>query len=243
MTDDRTPPGPIDDMPDGDVMAAEYALGLLEGDERATAMRRVLAEPEFAAAVERWRLHFGTLFGASPEIAAPADGLARLERALTPAANDAAPSLRLWQGMAAGISLVAAALLLMLLVQPRPAQTPPPQVAVARQTILVTQIAPAKDGPPVAAVFDPASGDLRVAAATLVDAKHSAELWVIAADGVPHSLGVLAPGQATSVAIIGPNRARLAAGSMLAVTIEPVGGSPSGKPTGDVIAKGALTLV
>ena len=241
MTDDRTPNG--DGAGEFDVMAAEYALGLLEGDERATAMRRVLADPAFAAEVERWRAHFGILFSASPEVSAPIGGLSRLERAIAPAANDAGPALRMWQGTAVGTSLVAGALLLMVLVQPRPLPTPAPQVATTRQPILVTQIASTGDGAPVAAVFDPASGDLRVAAAMLVDARHSAELWVIASDGVPHSLGVLPPGQARTVAILGPNRARLAAGSVLAVTIEPVGGSPSGKPTGAVIAKGALTLV
>ena len=41
------------DVPE-DVAAAELALGLLEGEERGAALRRVLAEPGFAAQVEWW---------------------------------------------------------------------------------------------------------------------------------------------------------------------------------------------
>ena len=44
-------PGPAEP----DVAAAELALGLLDGEERAAALRRMLAEPGFAREVERWR--------------------------------------------------------------------------------------------------------------------------------------------------------------------------------------------
>ena len=35
-------------MREADVAAAELALGVLDGEERAAALRRVLAEPDFA---------------------------------------------------------------------------------------------------------------------------------------------------------------------------------------------------
>ena len=47
---------------EGAVTAAELALGVLDGEEKAAAMRRVLAEPEFAREVERWRTHFAEMF-------------------------------------------------------------------------------------------------------------------------------------------------------------------------------------
>jgi anti-sigma-K factor RskA len=109
--------------------------------------------------------------------------------------------------------------------------------------LLVAQIQPVAKGQPVPAVYDPATGRLRVAPAALVDAGHSPELWVIPAGGQPYSLGILHSRQTTSVAIRTADRVRFAAGATLAVTIEPVGGSPSGKPTGAVIAQGSLTLV
>lgn len=254
MTGGGIPPGdePEDfgrDPPDGAVTAAEYALGLLEGEERAAAARRVLSDPDFAADVERWRAHFGTMFADWPDAAAPADGLGRIERALFAgqgAANDNPASPRLWQGIAALSTAVAAALLLVVALRPAagPVAAPPPvQVAAKPAPVLVASIVPVKEGAPVAALYDPASGRLRVGSASLVDAGHSAELWVIAKDGVPHSLGLIAATMASESVVAAPVRRGFAAGSTLAVTVEPIGGAPDGKPTGAVIATGALVLI
>ncbi len=239
MTDDRTP-----EMDDPDVVAAELVLGLLQGEERAQANRRLLADPVFATKVDQWRRHFGVLFEASPDVSAPTNGLSRLMAALGGSANDNLAPVQRWKRLAALSSLAAAALLLVLVVQPRSAPTPVASVEQrAPQALLVTQIIATDKGAPTAAIFDPSTGALRLAPAMLVDARHSAELWVIAADGVPHSLGVLATGKPVTVAINGSNRSRLVAGSVLAVTVEPIGGSPDGKPTGAVVAKGALSVV
>ncbi len=242
MTDDT-----IHDVP---ITAAEFALGLLEGEERTAALRRTLTDPDFAAEVESWRVHFGLLFDAVPDVAAPADGFARIERALSAtAANDDGP-VRLWRGIAVASSIAATLLLALVLTSgptpvpgskaPQIAQNAPPSTP---RPLLVAQIAPIDSGEPVAAVFDPATGSLRVAAAALVDPGHSPELWVIPAGGTPYSLGVLHSTQPTAVAINQADRNRFAAGATLAVTIEPIGGSPSGKPTGAVVAQGALTRV
>ena len=252
MTDDLLPETPM--------TAAELVLGLLEGDERAAALRRTLTDPHFAAEVESWRDHFGVLFDAVPEIAAPEGGLARIEASIDAksnrlpgpalcAANDDGP-VRFWRALAVASSIAATFLLAITLFAP--ARVAPgtngPQIARAGSpslpgALLVAQIQPVKGTAPVAAVFDPATGSLRVSAAALVDARHSPELWVIPAGGTPHSLGVLHARQPTAVAIRTDDRARFAAGGTLAVTIEPIGGSPSGKPTGAVIAQGALTLI
>ena len=244
MTDDRTP-GAGPDMSDPDVMAAELALGLLEGEDRAAALRRVIADPDFAREVERWRDHFAVLFADAPEIAAPTGLFARVERTLSPPANDTGPvrSTGSWRGAAISASLIAATLVAVIALRPEPKPVAPPVIAAARVPVLVAAITPVAKGAPVAALYDPQTGDLRVAAAALVQAGHSAELWVIAKDGVPVSLGVLDEAHAKSVAVGVANRARFAVGSTLAVTVEPVGGSPSGKPTGAVVASGALALV
>ncbi|MGJ3628226.1 hypothetical protein AB5I41_17070 [Sphingomonas sp. MMS24-JH45] len=49
-----------------DMAAAELALGVLDGDERAAALRRVLAEPDFAREVARWRDYLAALFADWP---------------------------------------------------------------------------------------------------------------------------------------------------------------------------------
>ncbi|WP_184060625.1 anti-sigma factor domain-containing protein, partial [Sphingomonas aerophila] len=91
---------------------------------------------------------------------------------------------------------------------------------------------------PVAAVVDPGSRIIRVAAIETPRGR-VAELWRIGADGVPRSLGLLATGQATQLSLrprTGPGL-----GETLAISIEPSGGSPTGAPTGPVVATGVLS--
>ena len=61
-------------MAEPDTDAAELALGVLDGAERAGALRRMIGEPDFAREVERWRDHFALLFAGVAEVRAP-DGL------------------------------------------------------------------------------------------------------------------------------------------------------------------------
>ncbi|MFA6117659.1 MAG: anti-sigma factor [Sphingomonas sp.] len=257
MSDDRTPPSPGDSPGDDtpDAAAAELALGILDGEERAVALRRVLAEPGFAQQVDRWRHYLAQLFDLWPAMPAPAGVLERVEWTIDgPAAMDVPtpPNRRFFWPAAAGISSVAAAVLLLFIVMrpieraPRPVQPaakPIATIAAASPTMLVASIAPVEKGAPVTAIYDPASGALRLTPTALADANRSAELWVIGGDGVPHSLGLLRQAGASSLAVNAANRARLAVGATLAVSLEPIGGSPTGLPTGPVVATGALSQV
>jgi anti-sigma-K factor RskA len=249
VSDDRT----LDDTPD--MAAAELALGLLEGEERSRALRRVLAETGFAQDVERWRGHLAQLFDLWPAIPAPAGVLERVEWSIDGPAAMAAPAPPrrhfFWPAIAGVSSVAAAALLLVVVLRPisyvphpvRPAATPTAPVAAVPAKMLVASIDPVEKGTPVTAVYDPGSGALRLTAAALADANRSAELWVIGGDGVPHSLGLLRSSGGSSFAVNTANRARLAAGATLAVSLEPIGGSPTGLPTGPVVATGALSQV
>lgn len=240
MTDIRTP----DDLPD--VAAAELALGLIEGEERAAALRRVLAEPGFAQDVERWRGYLGTLFEVWPEVPAPVDVFARVERSIdAPYAVVTPPRGRFWPALAGLTSIAAAGLLVFVVARPPqpPLPVPAPTATPVAQPLLVASIAPTGKGAAIAAVFDPARGRLRVTEAATPAAGRSAELWVIGADKTPHSLGLLAAGGATSVTPSASIRRQLAAGATLAVTIEPEGGSPTGAPTGAIVLKGELSEV
>ncbi len=148
--------------------------------------------------------------------------------------------------MAALSSIAAAALLVVLVTRPLAPMSPPqpaPSVAAPLAPTLVASITPEGKGTPVTAIYDKNAGTIRLTEASLTSADHSAELWVIPADGTPHSLGVLRTQGATALTLRPENRQRIAAGAVLAVTVEPVGGSPSGLPTGPVVAKGVLSPV
>ena len=230
-----------------DVTAAELALGVLDGDERAAALRRVLAEPAFAAEVDWWRDRLAALYDQTPE-AEPAPALFdRVERSLDdkPAAvRTIRPrTARLFWPSIAALSSMAAAVLAVALVQRPPAPLQPAPIAPAPSTpLLAAALTPADKGEPLSAVYDPQAGTVRLSAATLADARHVAQLWVIGGDGVPYSLGLLRAGAASALPISPDARGRLNAQAVLAVSVEPLGGSPTGKPTGPVVAKGALAI-
>ena len=228
-----------------DTAAAELALGLLDGAERGDALRRVLAEPDFAAEVERWRTHLAVLFATVPEVAPGATLFDRVEASISPRPAVVAPLPRRWAWPSvAAISSMAAALLLgVVLTRPpavRPVDRPAAPALLAAAVVPTTPAAAGGDGA-VSAVYDPGSGALRLTAAALADAHHAAELWVIGGDGVPHSLGLLRAASTTKLVVTPADRSRLGAAAVLAVTIEPIGGSPTGLPTGPVVAKGVLS--
>lgn len=232
---------------DDDVTAAELALGVLDGDERAAALRRTLAEPGFAAEVERWRAYLGQLFDLWPEVEAPAGLNDRIDASIT-ALTGPRSSRVPWPLIATFSSALAAALLLVIALRPAPMPVPMPQpspTATAAPAVPAAQpllVAALGTTAPVPAVFEPRSGRLRVATAPAVPRGRVAELWIIGSDGVPHAIGLLAA--ANNDLLLAPADARrLVAGATLAVSAEPAGGSPLPTPTGPVVATGALLAV
>lgn len=231
---------------DGDMEAAELALGLLDGNERAAALRRVLAEPAFAADVERWRLYFAQLFDLWPEAQPPEDLIDRIDASLggpLPMRRRVLP----WPLIATVMTAIAAALLVVVALRPATPPAAPPTIAQAPAPVAAPTVSPPQ---PLlvaaiggdAAVFEPATGRLRIADAPDVARGRVPQLWVIGADQTPYSLGLI--GEGDNALVLAPtDRARLVAGATLAVSAEPPGGSPKPTPTGPVVATGALRAV
>lgn len=230
----------------GDVQAAELALGLLDGEERGAALRRVLHEHAFAIEVERWRLYFAQLFDLWPEATPPEGLIDRIDLSLGGPSPTRARRLP-WPLLAIVSSAIAAVLLVVVALRPGPPPAPAPQpaptvIAAESGPLLVAGIAAEKQA--VGALYQPDSGTLRVAASTLAPKGRVAQLWVIGGgEGAkPYPLGLL--GGAVTVIHLSPaDRARIAAGATLAISIEPPGGSPTGQPTGPVVGTGGLTAV
>lgn len=222
------------DAPDPDMTAAELALGLLEGEERATALRRVLADPAFAREVDEWRQRLAGLFDDYPEVAAPdsvGERLAQLDRPAQPAV----PKRRNWP-IAAMVTAIAAMLALFVILRPTPEIVSPPHRLMVASLMMTDRSAA------VPAMVDMTTGEMRVGGAAMTPAGKSAQLWMIGGDGVPKPMGVLASTGPSRMVLPMEKRHALKAGVMLAVSIEPIGGSPTGLPTGPVVASGKLSL-
>ena len=217
-----------------DTLAGEYVLGVLSPALRARAAARIASDSQFAAKVADWEAKLTPLAEEVPPVDAPPRVWGRIESDLFAGAATRSgwwSNLVLWRWLAAGSSLVAAASLAVLLTvgvpQPRPN--------------LIAALQSADAGPSYIASVDPNSGKLLISAvnATADDARVP-ELWLIPQDGVPRSLGVIAKGGETQVAMSDTMRALAGATATLAISLEPEGGAPEGKPTGPIIAAGVL---
>lgn len=232
-------------MTDTDHLAAEYALGLLEGEELLRARGREARDPAFAEAVTRWQEHFAPLLDEVPPALTRADLWQAIEAALGPQpANDPAndneqlaSQLRRWKWATALTSAAAAALLAVTLV-------PTGSAPVPEAPELAASIPVGDSGLRLEVTYIGDSHELVVAAAGLTaDGVHDHELWVLPPEGAPLSLGVIEPGSIRKARLDDALAAQLAAGRKIAVSREPLGGAPKGAEPGPVVAQGVLTEI
>jgi anti-sigma-K factor RskA len=73
-----------------------------------------------------------------------------------------------------------------------------------------------------------------------VHADKDYELWILDGSGVPASMGLLPQSGDGSLSLDSKAVAALQTGNTLAVSLEPLGGSPEAAPTGPVLFTAAL---
>lgn len=219
-----------------DRLAAAYVAGTLRGPARRRFEALLPAHPALRRAVHDWQARLMPLTaGIAPEQPSP-QVWQRIEARLFGAAATRAPwwaRLAFWRGFAA-LASVATLGLAVLLASPAPVQ--PPIVVVLNAT------APGGEGGVIPASFVASiAGDGRTVVAkpisqVALQPDRALELWAAAGKNPPRSLGLIAASGATVV-----RRAQLPPGTdHLAVSLEPPGGSPTGAPTGPVLAVGNL---
>ena len=76
-----------------------------------------------------------------------------------------------------------------------------------------------------------------------IAADRSLELWAIPVDGKPVSPGLIPAEGATRLALNDTQQKLLRTPVVLAISLEPQGGSPSGQPTGPVLYQGPLATL
>jgi len=240
MSDDVDHIAPEDE---GRALAAEYVLGVLSAEERRKVETRMAEEASFAREVAEWEERLGGMASYIPPVAPPAQTWLRIDASLGPAPAGAAAQLSMWQSLAfwravsIGTSTLAAACLAGLVyigTQP-PTQAP-------RTPLLATLTGLKTNQPNFVATIGTDGSTLTIVPAALLTAdKRSMELWLIPEGGKPASLGLIAAGQPVRINIPPELLPHLGKGATLAVSLEPPGGSPTGQPTGEVIAHGNLT--
>ncbi len=235
MSDQTLPPdGPYED--EDRVLAAEYALGLLTDEERTLFEERLNTDAALRAEVVAWDEHFAAVILDDVEEVPPSPQLAkRLQTILFKPEKHS-----FWQQIwPYGLGGLAAALVLWLSISSGILVPEDSRL----QSDLVAELAPTPDGE---GLVIRATVDTTLAAVEVVRAAGTPpdgrvfELWLIAGDAAPVSLGLLEDGSSTLIDLPQDLLAVLP-GALLAISDEPPGGSPTGAPTGAVRAAGPLT--
>lgn len=200
-------------------LAGEYALGLLEGEElaQAEAMRR--EDARFEAAIHAWEARLLPLAEDQPARAPPAGIWARIEAATAPPRASPRSAARRWAWPAGLLPAVLAAVFAVVLVRP-------PAHELARLA--------SRDGG--AFLVAEAGAQLVVSPQNIaLPAGKTGELWLVVGNQAPRALGLLDATHGLKVPFPGEQK------FVLAVSVEPPGGSPTGRATGPVIAEGSIT--
>lgn len=227
--------GASPDRDERDARAGEYVLGTLDPDERRAAEARMAADPAFRRAVAAWQKRLQPLADAEAPVAPPASLFARIEGRLRSPSSESGGnvvalrrSLVRWRISTAVVAAAAASLVAVVVLDR--VQAPPQSEFVAVLT------APDGTTPAFVATVDVNSRTIRmVRVASPAPPDKSYELWSIAPNAAPRSLGVIE--QASLRRVIGEAPSK---DITLAVTLERKGGSPTGAPQGPLVFKGTL---
>ncbi len=228
-----------------DALAAQYALGTLPGRARRRLAAVSRRDASVAAAISAWENRLcGLAAGLTPITPAPRvwDAIrGRLgigETGAGRAASSRRPwwaSLSLWRTLAT-VGFVLAFAFGITLFAPRTERP-------AEQVVVVLAGPDAK--PALIATADRGSRFLNVKAVAPVPiaSDRSLELWMLPQGQDPRSLGLIPAAGVGRVTLAAPVGIVLQNIPALAVSLEPAGGSPTGKPTGPVLYTGAVQQI
>ncbi|MGY9038609.1 MAG: anti-sigma factor, partial [Rhodobacterales bacterium] len=208
--------------------------GLSSDDDMIAARRRIGTERDFADRVVFWQERMTAMTDGIDPVAPPARIKKKLMAQVFPKQRvTILQRLWLWQGVAMASLLFAGYLGVQLL----EANTRPDGQPIVLAAQLVSESSPLE----MLAVIEPVKHEIalrRVAGEPIPGRVF--EVWAILPDQTPVSLGVLPDSETTRILVPAELRSR-AAQITLAISDEPIGGSPTGAPTGAVLAAGAMS--
>lgn len=221
------------------LLAAEYALGVLPSAERDAVRARLKADPALREEFGFWRQRLASLDSEFAEAPAPASAWSGIERRLFADTRRAGfwDSLALWRSVAAGALAVAVVAVAINVTAPRP----DPKAFAAQ---LVAALAAEGSDVSFVALYNEGTGQLRLTAVSGTDVPDKDyELWAIEGNDAPKSMGVISASTRNEVEIAPEILVDFGEGTVLAVTLEQKGGSPTGQAQGPIVAVGKATQI
>ena len=218
-----------------EALAAEYVLGTLSGKARRRFERVMMQSYKARIAVWEWEQQINPLAETIPAQNPPRKIWRAIERRITKTPAKASPLSWIWQGWSA-FSAVAILILAIMLTQQSLLQTDPLAPMSADHIALFNDD---QAQPLWLITTHTQSGKLVVkpinAQAVAVDNK-AFELWMLPKQGAPTSMGLMPVSGGKVETLLSPQILSLLQNNNgLAISLEPLGGSPTGLPTGPVV--------
>lgn len=223
-------------------LAGEYVLGLANPSDAARLERRMAGDPAFAEAVADWRRRFEGLDTTAPAVTPSPDLWARIEA--TRLGQETRPNVAmrpvsawstLWNSLAlwrpAGLAGALASLVLGIALLLR--------IATGPETPQLVAVLSAPDGRAAAVVNAYANGTVQLIPLDAIPVPEGRvlEVWTLQTrEQGPVSLARMDKARTIRLDLKGLSPAQV--GHLFEITLEPPGGSPTGKPTGPVLMKG-----
>jgi anti-sigma-K factor RskA len=228
-------------------LAAEYALGTLRGRARARLERALRDDAAVARAVAEWEARLAPLAQAVPAAQPPARLWRAIEARLPSPRAGLWDNAAFWRGLGLAATGAAAVLVAAVVTLQPPAPVPAPAPVVLKvpsaemaEIYLAVLSDPRTQKPVLLASANYRSDQLqlRTLDPSIRVAGKDLELWALPAAGAPRSLGVVGATERATLRLAAAAERSLADVPALAVSLEPAGGSPTGAPTGPVLAAG-----
>ena len=212
-------------------LAGEYVLGTLQGRARARFERLLRRDSGLRDEVAVWQEQLMPLASALPPIAPPTRVWRNLQTRLGMRATTRF-SLAFWRNLGLISSTAVAALALYIAIAPLRAPGPAYVAVIADAQAKPAWIVSTRDTTLTIKALTPRT----------LAANQSLELWLLPEGGKPVSLGLMPLAGSKTALLPAPVRGQFAHAQAVAVSVEPVGGSPTGQPTGPVVYQGALIV-
>ena len=217
--------------PAEDLLAAEYVLGTLVGEEREAFKQRMHRDTVIREGVQQWESQLGQLAEAVPEVSPPAQAWGAIEERLgwreaVPAVGFWA-SLRLWQGVSA-VSTAAVAVLMLLLVNTSPLK---PEMLYLVQDQGKTEWI-------VNASYQQGRVAMKAVNPPSLPQEEVCKLWIKSEDGTVHPIGILPHEGEVTFSIEALRNQLLSVDAELMVTVERRDRAENLPPVGNMVSQG-----
>lgn len=225
-----------------DRLAAEYVVGTLRGRARARFESLQRYDPGLRRIVAEWEARLTPLSAAAGEIAPPARVWQAVARRIGAARGGRSRAgLAFWRGLAVASTAFVLILAAFIGVAPRPE---PPMAMVAVMNDEKGQPALVVSWPPMKAMRDPYVRIKVVQEHPVMAPGTTWEMWMLPqGKDAPVSMGLIGIDADQTMKLRPALASRMEGAWGLAMSVEPKGGSPTGKPTGPVIFKGQCVKI